>query len=149
MSLSIVNERAAVNPKLTPVVAPRWLPIIVTDVPPVVIPLAGEILVMMGVGTYVNRLTGSVKLVPFVVVTVTLTAPLPTGDMALILLALTTTNDVAAVDPKLTALTLLKLVPLMITDVPPPSDPLIGAMVDTEGHDERVILSLLVSAKIL
>jgi hypothetical protein len=51
---------------------------------------------------------------PFDVVTLTLpVAPAPTA--AVILVALTTVNEVAAVPPKLTAVAPVKFVPVMVT----------------------------------
>ena len=58
---------------------------------------------------------------PFAVVTLTLpVAPAPTT--AVILVALTTVNEVAAVPPKLTAVAPVKLVPVIVTVCPVPAE---------------------------
>ena len=58
---------------------------------------------------------------PFAVVTLTLpVAPAPTT--AVILVALTTVNEVAAVPPKLTAVAPVKFVPVIVTVCPVPAE---------------------------
>ena len=58
---------------------------------------------------------------PFAVVTLTLpVAPAPTT--AVILVALTTVNEVAAVPPKLTAVVPVKFVPVIVTVCPVPAE---------------------------
>ena len=64
--------------------------------------------------------------VPRPVVTRTSTVPVPAGAMALIEPSELSTKLVAGVEPKVTALTLAKLVPLIITCVPPPVGPPAG-----------------------
>lgn len=60
-------------------------------------------------------------------VTVTVTAPaLPAGDMAVISVALTTTTFVAAALPNVTVAPEAKLVPVIVTAVPPAGGPLLG-----------------------
>ena len=68
-----------------------------------------------------------VALVPAGVVTVTSTLPAaPAGATAVIEVAELTVNNVAAVAPNLTAVAPLKLVPVMVTRVPPAVEPLAG-----------------------
>ena len=56
---------------------------IVTAVPPVAGPVAGEMLVMVGAaGTYVNLSPVTIALVPLGVVTLTSTVPVPAGEVA-------------------------------------------------------------------
>ena len=58
---------------------------------------------------------------PFDVVTLTLpVAPVPTT--AVMLVALTTVNEVAAVPPKLTAVAPVKFVPVIVTVCPVPAE---------------------------
>ena len=58
---------------------------------------------------------------PFAVVTLTLpVAPVPTT--AVILVALTTVNEVAEVPPKLTAVAPVKFVPVIVTVCPVPAE---------------------------
>src|SRR5438270_9103543 len=55
------------------------------------------------------------------------------GDVAVIVVELTTVTPVAAVAPKATVAPLMKLVPLIVTDVPPPEGPLFGLTAVTDG----------------
>jgi hypothetical protein len=67
-------------------------------------------------------------------VTVTVTAPaLPAGVVAVIDVALTTTTLLAAALPNVTVAPATKLVPVMVTAVPPPVDPLFGLTLVTVG----------------
>ena len=61
-------------------------------------------------------------LVPPEVVTVTSTVPIPAGEVAVIWVVLLTMKEPAALLPNLTAVTSEKLVPVMVTLVPPASD---------------------------
>jgi hypothetical protein len=67
-------------------------------------------------------------------VTVTVTAPaLPVGVVAVISVALTTTTLVAAATPNVTVAPAAKLVPVIVTAVPPPVDPAFGDTPVTVG----------------
>jgi len=67
-------------------------------------------------------------------VTVTVTAPaLPAGVVAVICVPLTTTTLVAAAPPNVTVAPAAKLVPVMVTAVPPAVDPLFGDTLLTVG----------------
>ena len=71
--------------------------------------------------------------VPLAVVTVTSTVPaLPAGALAVIDVALSAVI-VAAVVPKSTAVAALRFVPVMVTDVPPAVEPLVGETAVTVG----------------
>jgi len=60
-------------------------------------------------------------------VTVTVTAPtLPAGAVAVMVVLFTTTTLVAAVPPNVTVAPAAKLVPVIVTAVPPAVDPLFG-----------------------
>jgi hypothetical protein len=73
-------------------------------------------------------------LVPAGVVTVTSTVPAAAAELvALIELALLTVKVLAAVDPNLTPIEPMKLVPVIITDVPPPEEPDLGMTDVTVG----------------
>jgi hypothetical protein len=52
--------------------------------------------------------------------------PVPAGDVAVIEVALLTVNELAAVLPNFTAVAPVKLVPVMVTLVPPPVGPVLG-----------------------
>ena len=72
--------------------------------------------------------------VPPGVVTVRLTTPAePLGLVAVIEVALFTVKLVAAVAPNFTELAELKLVPVTVTEVPPPVGPAIGEIAVTVG----------------
>jgi hypothetical protein len=81
----------------------------------------------------VNWEAGVVGLVPPNVVTVTFTVPAPAGDVATIELAPVTVNELAAVPPKFTPVAPVKLLPAIVTLVPPVVGPLAGEMKVTFG----------------
>ena len=64
--------------------------------------------------------------VPPGVVTFSVTDPVPAGDTAVTSVALTTVKRVAAVVPKATAVAPVRLVPVIVTVVPPAVGPSIG-----------------------
>jgi hypothetical protein len=67
-------------------------------------------------------------------VTVTVTAPaLPAGVVAVICVPLTTTTFVDAAPPNVTVAPAAKLVPVIVTAVPPVVDPLFGDTLLTVG----------------
>ena len=117
---------AAAPPNVTVAPAAKFVPVIVTAVPPAVDPLFGETLLTVGTTTYVNPLA---KLPPAApgFVTVTVTAPaLPAGVVAVICVPLTTTTLVAAAPPNVTVAPAAKFVPVIVTAVPPTVVPLLG-----------------------
>ena len=83
---------------------------------------------------YVNRSAALVALIPPAVTTVTLTvsAASPSGDTAVIDESSFTVNP-AGVSPKSTAVTSMKLAPVIVTTVPPLTVPWFGVMPDTAG----------------
>ena len=80
-----------------------------------------------------NRSPELVALVPPAVVTVTSTVPTPVGEVAVIWVALSTVKDPAALLPNLTAVAPEKLVPVMVTLLPPDVGPVFGLMLVTVG----------------
>ena len=70
---------------------------------------------------------------PPTVVTLISTVPVPAGDVAVIEVAELTVNPVAGVAPKLTTVAPVKPVPVMVTELPPASGPLVGDMEVTVG----------------
>jgi hypothetical protein len=77
--------------------------------------------------------------VPPGVVTVTSTVPAsPAGEVAVMLVALTTVNEVAAVLPKLTAVAPVNPLPVMVTSAPPASGPAVGEIPVTVGAEVYV-----------
>ena len=72
-------------------------------------------------------------LVPPGPLTVTSTVPLPAGEVAISSLSSTTTKLGEALEPKSTLVAPVKLVPIMVTDVPPVVGPLVGETAVTVG----------------
>jgi hypothetical protein len=120
-------------PKVTVAPEAKFVPVIVTAVPPRLEPLFGLTPVTVGGARYVNppaRLPAS----PFVLVTVTVTAPAASaGVVAVIVVLLTTTTFVADALPKVTVAPEAKFVPVIVTDVPPTTAPLLGLTPVTVG----------------
>jgi len=136
--LLTVNDVALVLPNLTAVAPVKLAPVIVTLVPPAAGPLLGEIEVTAGaVAEYVNWSAALVGLVPPKWVTVTSTVPVPAGEIAAIDVALSTTTERASAPPKRTSAptlkAVMKLVPVIVTLVPPPAGPLFGEIDVTVG----------------
>ena len=67
------------------------------------------------------------------VITVTFTTPVPAGLSAVIEVSLTTVTFVAAVAPKSTAVAPVNPVPVIVTDVPPAVEPVVGLTPVTVG----------------
>ena len=131
----IVKLVAAVPPKLTALALVKPVPIITTELPvPVVAGVNEE---MVGTAEYVNP--ASVAVPPGVV---TLTEPVvPVPTIAVICVAELTVKFVAAVPPKLTALAVVKPVPVIVTELPVPAvvgvnEVIVG--VDAAGPSESV-----------
>ena len=90
-----------------------------------------------------------VTLVPLGVVTVTSTVPAElAGEVAVIIVALTTVTPVAAAPPNITAVAPVKLVPVMVTAVPPASGPLVGEMPVTVGGGTIVTVMVRVAVAV-
>src|ERR1700758_2788914 len=71
---------------------------------------------------------------PSALVTVTVAAPAPlAGVVAVIVELFTTATLAAAVPPNVTVAPLAKFVPVIVTDVPPPVEPLFGLTLVTVG----------------
>ena len=71
----------------------------------------------------------------------TSTVPAPAGEVAVMEVALFTAKLVAAVAPNFTAVAAVKLVPVMLTTVPPADGPLLGLTLVTVGGGTKVNLS--------
>jgi hypothetical protein len=125
-----VNDAAAVPPKLTAVAPVKLVPLIVTFAP--LAALVGVKEVIVGAGMKVNP--ASTALPPGVV---TETSPEePEATTAVMVVASTTVNDVAAVPPKLTAVASVKSVPLIVTLAPLAA--LVGVKEDIVGAGMNV-----------
>src|SRR5207237_7805899 len=107
----------------------KFVPVIVTAVPPAVGPEVGERLETVGpVEAYVNPLA-SVPLWPSVFVRTTLTGPAACAAVvAVIVVLLTTFTFVAALPPRVTVAPAAKFVPVIVTAVPPVAGPGVGVL---------------------
>src|SRR4029077_8573087 len=120
-------------PNFTVAPPANFVPVIVTAVPPATGPLFGLTLLTVGVTTYVYPFA-RLPLCPLTLVTVTVTAPaLPAGVVAVIVVPFTTTTFVAAAAPNVTVAPAAKFVPVIVTDVPPNVEPLLGETLLTVG----------------
>ena len=140
---------AAVPPNDTPVAPVRSVPVIVTDVLPVVAPEVGEIPVSVGVGTTkVNFELAPTDVVPPGVVTTTSTTPAdPTGLVAVIKLSLLTVKLAASTPPNDTAVAPVRFDPVIVTIVPPNVEPDVGDRLVRAGRGvTNVNLLLAVTA---
>ena len=116
LASTTVNEVAAIPPKLTAVAPVKLVPVMVTVAPAAADVGVNEVIV--GAAINVNPVR-----VPVPTGVVTLTSPdVPFATTAVMLVALTTVKDVAAVPPKVTAVAPVKLVPVMVTVAPVPAD---------------------------
>ena len=131
VALLTVKLAAAVVANLTALAPVKPVPLIATEVLPVVGPEAGLRPVTAGAGMYVYWSAALVALVPPGVVTVTSTVPVPAGEVAVMPVALLTVKLAAAVAPKLTALAPVKPVPVIATEVP--FGPELGLTPETVG----------------
>jgi hypothetical protein len=118
---------AAAVPNLTVVALLKFVPLIVTVLPPAVGPVFGLTPVTVGGGAYLNSSAPLVVLVPPDVPTVTWTVPDPAGATAVIDVSEATLMLVASAEPNLTAVASPRLVPVIVTVVPPASGPSPGA----------------------
>ena len=136
MLLVTLTLEPAMPPKVTPAPLTKFVPLIVTAVPPEVEPEFGETDVTVGAGAgavYVKPPV-NVPLCPSEFETTTLTLPEEcAGVNAVIEVALTTFTLVAAAPPIVTTAPEEKFVPVIETDVPPDVLPLPGEIDVTVG----------------
>jgi hypothetical protein len=124
---------AAVPPNVAAAPAAKFVPVIVTAVPPNVDPPFGLTFVTVGGVTYVKPFA-RLPLSPLLLATVTVTAPaIPAGVVAVIVVLFTTTTFVAAVPPNVAVAPAAKFAPVIVTAVPPAVDPLFGDTFVTVG----------------
>jgi hypothetical protein len=108
---------AAVPPKLTTVAPVKLVPVMVTTAPVAADEGVNEVIVGAGINV---RLLEELAVPPGVVTDIVPVVPLATT--AVMLVALTTVKEVAAVPPKLTIVAPVKLVPVMVTTAPVAAD---------------------------
>ena len=80
-----------------------------------------------------NWSAADVAEVPPAVVTLMSTVPVPAGDVAVIDVAELNVKPAAAVAPNVTFVTPVKLVPVIVTTVPPVAGPAVGEIEVTVG----------------
>jgi hypothetical protein len=112
---------AATPPIVTVGVSRKFSPVIVTAVPPAVVPRAGEIAVNIGLTTYRNALAEVTVPESVLVITIFFNPPVPAGVIAVIEVADAQTTLVAATPPIVTVGLARKFVPVMVIAVPPAS----------------------------
>ena len=120
-------------PNETDVAVSKWLPVIVTEVPPASGPASAAIPVTMGAARYVNWSAGVTAEAPPAARSVTSTGPAePSGLTAVICVPLSLSTGTWAV-PKSTMVTPPRLTPVMVTVVPPARGPTAGVTAVTTG----------------
>jgi hypothetical protein len=131
-----VTDAAATSPNVTDAPFRNPVPVIVTDVPPAVLPVAGFSDDTTGTGAvYAKSSIVPVAVVdPPVVVTTTSTVEtvVVAGETAVIWVGESTVT-VAARSPKATVAPVMKPVPVIVTDVPPAVLPVAGLMDSRTG----------------
>ena len=133
IEVELTKELAAVVPPIvTDAPLTKPVPVMVILVPPANGPLEGVTEITVGAAVYVNRSAELMTLVPPGVIMVTSTVPLPAGEVTVIWVSEFTVG-VTEVMPKLTAVASVKLVPAMVTVVPPASGPPTGEIDATIG----------------
>jgi hypothetical protein len=136
---STTVKAAVTAPNLTPVAPVKFVPRIVTEVPPPSGPAPGTIDVTVGAGRGPWKVQWSLALVALVppgVVTVMSTIPLPAGLVARMSVSERMTNVVAAVVPNVTAVAAVRPLPVMYTTVP--GGPVFGPTAVTTGAGDAV-----------
>src|SRR5712692_9815439 len=147
VALTTTTFVAPVPPNVAGAPVTKFVPVMVTAVPPAAAPLLGLTLVTVGADAdvYVYPLV-NVPLCVSGLVTTTFTAPAACAAVvAVICVALTTTTFVAPVPPNVAVAPVTKFVPVMVTAVPPAAAPLLGLTLVTVGADADVYVYPLVN----
>ena len=128
-----VTEVAALEPKSTVAPETKFVPVIVTIVPPAIGPAAGLTALTVG-RSYPYWSAEEMGLVPPGVVTVTLTVPgLADGAVAASWVVDLNVTEVAGLEPKSTVAPETKFVPVIVTVFPPAVGPPAGLTLVTVG----------------
>ena len=127
VALFTVKPLAVLAPNFTAVAPVKFVPVITTEVPPVAGPADVPRLLTVGAPTYEYLSLALVALVPAPVTTVISTTPATwAGAVAVICVALLTVKPLALVAPNFTLVAFVKLLPVMMTDVPAVKGPEVG-----------------------
>src|SRR5262245_19968808 len=140
VALSTVKLVAATPPIVTAVAPVKFVPVIVMLVPPNVLPVFGLMEPIVGAGVkYVN--TEDIVAVPPGVVTAISTSPAACGGVTMmIVVELITVTLVAATPPTTTPTMSVKLVPVMVTAVPPSVLPVLGPIEPIVGIPANTVI---------
>ena len=143
----LIENEAPVPPKLTDVALKKPLPEMVTDVPPPVLPALGlREVTTGGPKVYLSPLT--IDEVPAALVTVISTVPAACeGEVAVICPSVLIVKDEALLPPKTTDVALVKPLPEIVTEVPPPVLPAPG-LTDVTTGGPKVYLSPLTAVEV-
>jgi hypothetical protein len=136
VALTTVKPLAATVPNVTADAPVKFVPVMVMPVLPAVLPVFGVTAVTVGAGTvYVKWSEFEIAEKPPYVFTVTSTVPPGlAGDVAVIDVSEFTVK-LAGTSPKKTPVAPVKLLPVIITDVPPARLPELGLTPVTEGAE--------------
>jgi hypothetical protein len=132
-----LNVEAATVPNITAEAAVSPVPVMVTEVPPLVELVLGEMRVTVGAGAvYVNSSPATAGEVPAIVLTSTSTTPdASAGDVAVIDVSEFTLKVEPATVPNITDDAAVRPVPVIITEVPPAVGPRFGLTASTVGGE--------------
>jgi hypothetical protein len=131
-------EPVPVAPYVTDVIpavlVPKFVPVNVTTVAVPAAPEDGDTLVIVGVAASYEKSVLAALVPPGVVTSTLAVAPaVPAGVFAATVVASIGVTFVAAVPPIVTPVAPVRLVPVIITSVPPPAGPLAGVIPVTVG----------------
>jgi hypothetical protein len=130
--VTTVKDFAVVGPNVTEVAPVKWMPVMVTVVPPVAGPPGGVTPVTFGLVMKVNA--DPLENGPPAAANATATGPpVWAGVFTVSFVGPVTWTVVPGVPPKVTAAVPVRLVPLIVTTVPPAVGPLVGEIVETVG----------------
>ncbi len=110
-------------PKSTTVAFAKLVPVTVTMVPPATGPALGLTAATVGTAVYVKWSALDVFEVPPAVVTVMSCVPVPLGEVTVMEPAVSAVMVPGLAVPKSTAVALVRLLPVIVTLVPPPAGP--------------------------
>ena len=114
----------AATPSNVIVVAPvKDVPVIVTLVPPAVLPVNGEMLLITGGGIYVKDENAALGPPPVVTIMPAAPALSTVGVRQVIVVLFTTLREVADNPPNVTKVAPVKFLPVIVTLVPPAMPP--------------------------
>lgn len=125
VALTTTSDVTDAPPIVTPVVPVKFVPVMVTLVPPAIGPLKGDTEVIVGIPKYVKPAVAVTE--PPAPVRITFAAPAALAGVTTVTeVALTFVTDVPTVPPNVTLVVSVRFVPVMVTLVEPAIGPLDG-----------------------